>query len=382
MSAERPDAVVEAIHGGRVAARTVIWLNEAQFYLQPAQVGEQVAVELQALLSDPERGPILVLGSIWPQFWHLLCATPSDRDGSESSDPHQAARTLLGQAVDVTAPVGFTDEQLAEQAVTIRGDRRLQVAAERARGGRLTQELAGAPELLRRYEHAAPATKTVVWAAMDARRLGHGLYLPEPLLQHAAPGYLDTDAWDQIAGLDWFSAALNDLTATHRRLPGPLTERHPRPGESLPPYRLYRLADYLEQHGRVERALICPPATFWTAATRYSGTSSDQFVLAHAAIDRGRYRHGDDLFRSAAASSTKPTTRSGLRNPRLQSEELGAVARMVKVPASQAVIKRCDHSSGCCAATERSPAMWLRGFPAVRRRSWVAGMPRPRGSGG
>ncbi|TYB46358.1 hypothetical protein [Actinomadura chibensis] len=50
---------------------------------------------------------------------------------------------------------------------------------------------AGAPELLRRYEQASPAARAVLWAAMDARRLGHSLFLPERLLRDAAPGYLD-----------------------------------------------------------------------------------------------------------------------------------------------------------------------------------------------
>ncbi|TYB47863.1 hypothetical protein FXF69_00980 [Actinomadura chibensis] len=31
---ERPTALAEAVRAGRLAARTVIWLNEAQFYLQ------------------------------------------------------------------------------------------------------------------------------------------------------------------------------------------------------------------------------------------------------------------------------------------------------------------------------------------------------------
>ncbi|MFC4050005.1 hypothetical protein ACFOY4_09950 [Actinomadura syzygii] len=67
LTPERPAALAEAVRAGRLAARTVIWLDEAQFYLQPAG-GEQAAAELQALLADPARGPVLILGSMWADF--------------------------------------------------------------------------------------------------------------------------------------------------------------------------------------------------------------------------------------------------------------------------------------------------------------------------
>ncbi|TYK53409.1 tetratricopeptide repeat protein [Actinomadura decatromicini] len=294
LTPERPLALAEAVRAGRIAARTVIWLNEAQFYLQPAS-GEQVAAELQALLADPARGPVLVLGSMWPNFRRTLTRVPDDE---ADPDPHRAARTLLDRTDYVTAPPAFTAAQLTSLAATIATDPRLRAAAAQARGGRITQELAGAPELLRRYEQASPAARAVLWAAMDARRLGHSLYLPEPLLQEAAPGYLDDHEWDQIGGTAWFRAALDELTAQHVRLPGPLVQHRSRPGEpaAVP---LYRLADYLEQHARTERARRCPPASFWTAAAHHVHTPDDLVVLADQAERRGRYRHAAHLYQQA-----------------------------------------------------------------------------------
>ncbi len=93
---------------------------------------------------------------------------------------------LLGQAASVTAPSGFTDEQLTDLATIIGTNPRLRTAADQAHGGRLTQELAGGPELLRRYEQTSPA-RAVLRAAMDARRLGHSLFLPEPLYTTPPP---------------------------------------------------------------------------------------------------------------------------------------------------------------------------------------------------
>ncbi len=99
------------------------------------------------------------------------------------------------------------------------------------------------------------------------------------------------------AGLpeDWFTAAVDRLTAKHRRLPGPLIEHQPRPGESPPAQPLYRLADYLEQHSRRERFLLCPPTAFWEAATCHAHTPADLSSLAGEALVRGRYRHAARL---------------------------------------------------------------------------------------
>jgi hypothetical protein len=51
----RPDAALQELKGGR--PRTVIWLNDAQFYLDTAEagLGEKVAAGLRELLRDPGR---------------------------------------------------------------------------------------------------------------------------------------------------------------------------------------------------------------------------------------------------------------------------------------------------------------------------------------
>lgn len=52
----------------------MIWLNEAQFYLAPDQLGQQVAAGLRTLLRDPARAPVLVLATLWPDLFCLLVA--------------------------------------------------------------------------------------------------------------------------------------------------------------------------------------------------------------------------------------------------------------------------------------------------------------------
>jgi len=162
----RPDAALRELPG--VGPRTVVWLNESQFYLDVTDggLGERVAAGLRELLRDPARGPVLVLATLWPQFWDALTVRP---DGGP--DPHAQARELLA-GHDIAVPAAFTAAQL--QRLGEAGDARLAQAAAGARDGQVIQFLAGAPELLARYRHAPPAAAALIHAAMDARRLGMG----------------------------------------------------------------------------------------------------------------------------------------------------------------------------------------------------------------
>jgi hypothetical protein len=103
----RAEAVLEELHG--VGPRTVIWLNEMQHYLlTPASaLGERVAAHLRALLQDPARTPVLVLGTIWPEYWTALTAQAAP--APDGIDPHAQARALLtgtGIVVGCSSPRG------------------------------------------------------------------------------------------------------------------------------------------------------------------------------------------------------------------------------------------------------------------------------------
>ena len=64
----RPEAALRELP--RLGPRTVVWLNEAQFYLDaPGGLGERIAAGLREALRDPARGPVLVLATLWPQHW-------------------------------------------------------------------------------------------------------------------------------------------------------------------------------------------------------------------------------------------------------------------------------------------------------------------------
>ncbi len=308
----RPDAALRELP--RIGPRTVVWLNEAQFYLDPAEagLGEQVAAGLRELLREPARAPVLVLATLWPTFWDTLTTRPPG-----GADPHAQARELLA-GHDITVPAAFTPDQVAGLAGA--GDVRLALAAESAEGGQVIQFLAGAPELLARYRNAPPAAVALINAATDARRLGMGAGLPQAFLEAAAAGYLTDAEWEALSE-DWLDQALAYTVVPCKGVRGPLTRIRPRPAGSSatrtgfrvgdeelagsqvgrPGGPLYRLADYLDQYGRAHRKDQVPPAGFWAAAAAYA-SPGDQAALGDAASARGLYRAAVQLHRNAAAS--------------------------------------------------------------------------------
>jgi uncharacterized protein YidB (DUF937 family) len=289
-----------------IKPRTVVWLNEAQLYLDTDdERGERVAAGLRALLRDPGRAPVVVLATVWPEYWHALTARP---DSGE--DRHAQARELLA-GHDITVLAKFTRAQMDE--LTGATDVRMVLAARSAPDGEVIQFLAGAPELLARYRNAPAAARVLIDAAMDARRLGAGVGLPQAFLEAAAQGYLTDAEWDAVDE-DWLEQALDYAGEECKGARGPLTRIRPRPARPAARARgeqsggmagatgpLYRLADYLDQHGRVHRVGQIPPTSFWSAAAEHAAPG-DQAALGDAALAHGLYRDAAQLYKNAAAA--------------------------------------------------------------------------------
>ena len=279
-----------------VGPRTVVWLNEAQRYLATADgTGERVAAGLRDLLRDQARGPIVVLATLWQDFWDELTVRPPER-----ADLHAQARELL-DGHDIPVPPAFTGEQLRD--LPRAGDPRLAQAAAGSRDGQVIQYLAGAPELLDRYHNAPPAARALIDAAMDARRLHMGPALPRAFLEAAAPGYLTDTEWDLLPG-DWLKQGLDYANRAAKGVRGPLTPRRPRPSAGVPASpgggQAWQLADYLDQHGRRVRREVILPAHFWAAAASHADPA-DLVTLARAAEARGLYRDAARLYKQASA---------------------------------------------------------------------------------
>ncbi|WP_405827367.1 hypothetical protein [Streptomyces sp. NBC_00105] len=316
----RAEAAREDLH--RVQPRTVVWLNEAQHYLGSRTAGERIAAAVHQLLVTPERGPVLVLGTLWPEYAHQYTTLPSP--GGE--DPHSRARELLSGRT-LTVPDSFDAPALAAAAALAEsGDRLLADTLTRAHtDGRITQDLAGAPELLNRYQHATPAAKALLEAAIDARRLGVGLHLPQAFLTDAARDYLSQSDYDQLSE-NWAEAAFAELARTVHGKQAPLRRTIPRPPRrpptpstaTLPAPRpagpMFRLADYLEQHGRTTHTHLCPPSSFWHAAHTHLAHPDDLDNLAQAADARHRLQWAHHLdYRAAEYGDTRALVRLAVR---------------------------------------------------------------------
>ncbi|MEU4768815.1 hypothetical protein AB0H12_36765 [Actinosynnema sp. NPDC023794] len=274
-----------------VGPRTVVWLNEAQRYLidPPPDVASAIAAGLRALLARPESRPILVLGTLWPQYHDQI--TRQAREGEP--DRFADARALLaGHTIRV--PGEFSGADLdAVRASTDSRVRQAVAAADAAGGGQaakvaLTQYLAGVPELMDLYEHAPPHVLAVVHAAMDARRLGFvNEWLPVEMLRHAAPAYLDD--WEQrdyLGDPEWFAKAVETLTSPRTAAAARVFHRRPAlPGNAA--NETVRLDDYLEDHGQRTRRYLVPPRGFWDAARQHAAVVDVAFLAMHA---RERHR--------------------------------------------------------------------------------------------
>ncbi|WP_052434354.1 tetratricopeptide repeat protein [Streptacidiphilus melanogenes] len=325
----RPDAARDELD--TVGARTVVWLNEAQHYLltPDGELGERVAAGLRALLRDPSRGPVLVLGTVWPEYWTSLTSTP--RPGEP--DPHAQARALLtGHGLPV--PALFTDHDLATLREVAGDDSRLTHAADHAERGQITQYLAGAPALLERCQTAPDSARVLIEVAMDARRLGHGPELPLALLEAGAKGYLTDTQWDLLQDDGgWMESALAYAAEPLRGVRGPLTRIRSYSEQSVPAQPHYRLADYLEQHGRATRRFTVPPDSFWDAAEQHAKTSADLLALARAARGRWRLRRAFQLYTRAADTGSAEVLQA-LALIRYQTGDLAQAERLAQLAAT------------------------------------------------
>ncbi|WP_406399596.1 hypothetical protein [Streptomyces uncialis] len=276
------EALIAAL--GDITPRTVLWLDEIHRFLS-GDLGEQAAAHLREVLNDPRRGPLLVLGTTWPELWTDLVGPRADGD---RRDPHAQARALL-DGKHYRVPDTFDDTDVPELRHLAAADPRLQEALEQGEPGRITQYIAGGRALIDRYETATALQRALIESAMDARRLGHDTPLPRILLEASIRHYLSADQYDLVADCD-IERALAELSKSKRGTRGPLTPVALRePGGPRVLTDNVRLADYLDQHGRRKRRTKAPPTGLWDALVDHAARDS-LTALAEAARDRGHLR--------------------------------------------------------------------------------------------
>ncbi|MFF9066545.1 hypothetical protein ACF09E_14445 [Streptomyces sp. NPDC014891] len=272
-----------------VGPRTVLWLDEAQRYLDGAQ-GERAAKELGRLLD--RIAPLAVVGTVWPD--HLRRLT----EGRGDEAPHVRA-LLTGRHPRIMVPDTLSAAAPAVAAAAARDPRMAAAVRAAGTGNRVLQHLTGGPELVRRWDMGpglwfTASEHAVLTAAVEARRLGHAGAVPALLLREAATRFMDPTA-RAAAGKEWFPAAISALTTTTG---GPVPLIAERYATDVGDPDSYRPDDYLEQHIRRIRAHLVPPAAFWSDAVS-ARTADDLYALAAAAEQRRRYACAAELYEKA-----------------------------------------------------------------------------------
>ncbi|WP_386253882.1 hypothetical protein [Streptomyces zhihengii] len=269
--------------------RTVIWLDELQMHLD-GPAGEQAAAALREL-HQYFRGPVAVVGTIWPRFWRQLVGEPK----VAVRDKHQQARRLLRSVHRVNVPGALTDRELRHVRQLARKDSRIRAALSAAGDtGALVQNLAGGPALIEAYEDNDAPVRAVLTAAMDLWRLGYRSPIPQHVLEIAASGYFPER--QAPPGPRWFAAALGPACEAVKGAIAPLDLVDD--GEQS----CYRLADYLAQHGYQLLHGRSPAAALWDALARTPPPAEDAARLASAASSRGYYRYADLLWGRLAST--------------------------------------------------------------------------------
>lgn len=289
------ESLISALSIGAIEPNTVLWLNEAQNFLY-GDKRESCAAFLRRRLEGV--GPVVIILTLWPEYHRVLLS------GSHSSPEGSAqVKALLAQGSLHIVPNRLSSDEMRILEHDAKREPSL-IAARQAVGetGRLTQVLAAGPDLVDHYEHTSGPYgcygQALISAAIDARRLGLREPLPLDFLFAAAPGYL-TDAQRAEAPDDWEEGAIEyahlrvkNVTSAFSLIPKSKGIGH------IPD--VVEIADYLHYYGRRVRALLCPPESFWEAATSQIPDAQEVERLATEALSRLRIDHGTALVNRAA----------------------------------------------------------------------------------
>ena len=331
-----------------ISPRTVLWLGELRQYTGGPDGGAAVFGRLARVLEA--QAHVIVITTMWPAHWEIYIDGARARDRTEDGHAGTVGRLLArlpiltgdvsgientsrGAVIDVPAEFSAAEVDAAINT----GDPALaaatSAAASAGQAGQVAQYLAGAPDLLGRYEGPGGNRygKAVIAVAMDAARLGYQDALPEMLLLEAAIGYLAvSDRTVPVAS--WGRAALDWATAELR---GAVRAVYPVPPPHSTGTAGYRPADYLDQHGRRTRADQPGPVELWDALAAYTVSTPDLQRLGIAARHYGLDRHAISLWTTAAASgSAYAAARLIGLLARTSPEEVPRAARSVAASAS------------------------------------------------
>ncbi|MDQ1678685.1 MAG: hypothetical protein QOC93_3829 [Actinomycetota bacterium] len=302
--------LVNQIAGARFRLpRLIVWLDGLQrfvpgpYFVPDESVGHVpiTAGTVRKLLD----ANVVILGTLWPEHLTQLRSTRRDPETGTEQPRYPAAVDILSSDVEFLPLETFSDtERTAAAALAGRDPRLARAVADR--NYNVTEVLAGAPQIMRRYQQATDTQKAIVHAAVDARRLGIRGPLTAELLCAAARGYLTTVQPEDT----WFDQALAELTHTGRRddrATAPLIEIADAEHKAVTGY---TVTDYLLQHLSRHRRSHLLSAVTWQALTDHTGDPGDLRRLADSAEPRLLYQQAEALYTAAADAGD---TVAGLR---------------------------------------------------------------------
>ncbi|WP_406490323.1 tetratricopeptide repeat protein [Streptomyces sp. NBC_01604] len=281
---------------------TVVWLDELQrflpgpYFVPDEEAGHTplTASALRKLLAAD--APVVVLGTLWPEYAAELRIAEQAGAESPAGPRHPLAVDILSAAgVTMMSLEPFSAQERAEAETQAARDPRIARALADA-DYNVTEVLAGAPQLVRRYEQSTAVHRAVVDAAVDARRVGiHGTLAPHLLravARQLAPGVLPDDTW--------FDSAVAELTSRDRPVDRATAPLIPVLSTDRRTVRGYTVADYLLRHlTRRRRGLPLPPEV-WRALIDHTEGPEARLRLAQAAHRRLLYRTAESLYRPLA----------------------------------------------------------------------------------
>ena len=282
---------------------TLLWLDDLDRHLSEHGGGGLTAEDLRRLLGMANGdGRSVAVATMWPRPYQRLAALPSEDSGTGDidADPYRDARQLVALAGEpIHVPEQFSATERGRAKAVSSTDERIAVALKDPDFG-VTQVLAGAPELIRRWTLSPDYyTRALITAGLDARRLGARAPLGSEFLRRSAAAYL-SDTQRAAAPADWFDAAmayclepLNGATSVLLPCAGDDTAVGVVVG--------YGVADYLVQHAEATRRGQPVPPGLW-AALADAPADADVSRLARNAFDRSLYHLAEPLLRRAAAA--------------------------------------------------------------------------------
>jgi hypothetical protein len=270
--------------------RLIVWLDELHRfldgpYLSPGS-NPVTAGALRRLLDSPR--PVVIVGTLWPEHVRELRGTAPDPETGHLRARYPAAVDVLDERrrVEVTLHTFSPAERKAATTLAYEDPRLAEAVADRAFN--VTEVLAGAPDLIRRYEQATGDCRAVLQAAMDARRAGIHGPLTGSLLTAAARAYLT----DVHADDEWFPSVLAELTRA---------DRGTSPLIAIPDIRRravdgYIAADYLLQYAMRKHRRDRIPAVAWQSFIEHARDLDDLQRLASNAHARLLYRIAEPAY--------------------------------------------------------------------------------------